>query len=234
MIQSEKIDLVSAAIVKAQAEMPVINKGKTAEVKDRDGNLKYRYAYADISDVAAGAGPVLAKNELAVMQTPGFIETPTGLYDTLTTRVIHSSGQFIEETVLLQTYRGFTETAAPTGPTAQEFGSAVTYARRYGFAIVGVITDVDDDGAAASHRDSSEGKADKPPASASAPKSSNPDALTEAQFTTIMGLEDKRSIPQGLGQFVADVLGRTDVTFENLTKAEASKVISAGLKQPKL
>jgi hypothetical protein len=87
----------------------------------------------------------LAKHGLAVTQgisfQQGFSDAAAVLHDTLTTSLIHKSGQWIESEMPLHLPK--------QDPQGQ--GSAVTYARRYAYmAILGLVADDDDDGNAAS------------------------------------------------------------------------------------
>ena len=88
----------------------------------------------------AAVGP-LARNGLAVVQAPGLVDGTV----TLTTRLIHSSGQWMECVMA----------AASKNMGPQAIGSTVTYLRRGGLAaMVGVVSsdDVDDDGEGAEGR----------------------------------------------------------------------------------
>jgi hypothetical protein len=87
---------------------------------------------------------VLSKHGLAVSQ---FIEVGSAddgsVFDALRTYLIHESGQFITHVMRLHLPK--------SDPQGQ--GSAVTYARRYSYmAVLGLVSDVDDDGNAASPR----------------------------------------------------------------------------------
>jgi len=87
----------------------------------------------------------LAKHGLAVTQgisfQQGFSDNANVLHDTLTTTLIHKSGQWIQSEMPLHLPK--------QDPQGQ--GSAVTYARRYAYmAILGLVADDDDDGNAAS------------------------------------------------------------------------------------
>jgi hypothetical protein len=128
MDRSESIDALAAALTAAQGEFEAVAKG--AE------NPFFKSKYADLPSVVRAATPVLAKNQLAVTQLLG-LEDGT---DTLTTVLTHSSGQFIAGTQRLLLVK-----ADPQGQ-----GSAITYARRYGYmAVLGLVADEDDDGNAA-------------------------------------------------------------------------------------
>jgi ERF superfamily len=128
-MQSEQLNELAAALNKAQAEFSAIPKGSV--------NPFFKSNYAALPDVVAVATPVLTKHGLSVSQ---FIDHD-GTHDTLTTYLLHASGQFIAQSMRLYLVKD--------DPQGQ--GSAVTYARRYSFmAVLGLVADNDDDGNAAS------------------------------------------------------------------------------------
>ena len=129
MQTSDKIDALAGALAKAQGELKNIEKGKI--------NPHFKSRYADIADGLEVIRPVLSKHALSVVQVTS-VNPDTGVF-ILFTRLLHSSGQWIESSYPL-----------PTGK-AQEQGSAITYARRYSlFSLIGTAgTDEDDDGNAA-------------------------------------------------------------------------------------
>lgn len=117
-----------AALVKAQAEFPVVGKMRTANAG------KFSYDYADLADVLKSIVPILTKHELAVIQKPSMTDDGFGLQ----TLIIHATGQSID---------GFYPLPNPTTTKSQDMGSAITYARRYSLtAMCGVVLDDDDDG----------------------------------------------------------------------------------------
>ena len=137
MIRSTEISELALALVEAQAEFSAVPKGST--------NPFFKSKYAALPDVVASASPVLAKHGLAVTQgisfQQGFSDNANVLHDTLTTTLIHKSGQWIESEMPLHLPK--------QDPQGQ--GSAVTYARRYAYmAILGLVADDDDDGNSAS------------------------------------------------------------------------------------
>jgi hypothetical protein len=129
MRTSEEIGSLAEALSKAQGELKNIEKGKV--------NPHFKSRYADIADGLEVIRPILSKHGLSVVQVTS-VNHDTGMF-CLITRLMHSSGQWIESSYPL-----------PTGK-AQEQGSAITYARRYSlFSLVGTAgTDEDDDGNAA-------------------------------------------------------------------------------------
>lgn len=131
-----KTDL-AAALVEFQAEAPTINKGRTALIPTKNGG-SYSYKYADLSDIWESIRPALKANGLAVTQS---LTGGSGGYMGITTTVWHKSGQNISDTVEM----------AIQGRSPQEVGSQVTYFKRYALsALLGLSTEDDDDGAAAS------------------------------------------------------------------------------------
>jgi hypothetical protein len=130
---SPQIGELAAALAKAQGEMTVAyNDGK---------NPHFRSTYATLASIHQAAVGPLARNGLAVVQAPGLVDGTV----TLTTRLIHSSGQWMECQMA----------AASKNMGPQAIGSTVTYLRRGGLAaMVGVVSsdDVDDDGEGAEGR----------------------------------------------------------------------------------
>lgn len=131
MKTSDQINELAAALSKAQGELKNIEKGKI--------NPHLKSKYADIADGLEVIRPVLAKHNLSVIQATD-VNPDTGVF-TLHTRLMHSSGQWIESTYPLMTGK------------PQEQGSAITYARRYSlFSLIGTAgTNEDDDGHAANN-----------------------------------------------------------------------------------
>jgi len=135
-MQSEEINLLTAALIKAQGKFPVIRKANTADIPTKSGGT-FSYSYADIGDINDAVNPVLRECGLVVSQAPSI--APDGS-PALTTRLLHESGQFISEQMSLQT----------EGGGAQAQGSGITYARRYAkAAILDLVIEGDDDGRAA-------------------------------------------------------------------------------------
>ena len=118
---------VYAALAAAQAEM-----GKA--LKD-SSNPAFKSKYADLASVMDACMPALGKHGIAVFQ-PTF-DDETGRY--VKTVFAHVSGEMIECRVPLIVNKN----------DMQGYGSAVTYARRYGLMGMAGIAPEDDDGNAA-------------------------------------------------------------------------------------
>ncbi len=130
MKTSEQIDAIATAIVSAQAEIEAAPKDKV--------NPHFKSRYADLSSVWDACKKALGKYSIAVIQCPS---TTPERYLRMTTRLLHKSGQWIENELDLK----------PMKDDPQAMGSAITYARRYALSsMLGVVSDEDDDGNAAS------------------------------------------------------------------------------------
>jgi hypothetical protein len=207
---SESVAKLSAALVTAQAEMP----GAPKSAKGQVGN-QTRY-YADMAAVVEAARPVLAKHELAYTQFPsGF----AGGCVTVTTRLLHTSGEWMEA-----------ELDMPTGGSgAQAVGSAITYAKRYALmAVLGMPTE-DDDGSAATAASKPAARKSAPPAAPPAvAEPDDPNKISAAQTKKMMASFNDiglRSREDRLA-FIA-ATARAVGSSQDLTHAEASDVIDA-------
>lgn len=130
MKTSENIEHISAALVAMQAD------ARHANFDSK--NPHYKSKYASLAEVIDTVRPVLAKHGLAVLQLPGF---RPDVGHVMVTRVVHASGQWIEEEMKLN----------PTKEDPQGLGSSITYARRYSLPGVCLIaSEEDDDGNEAS------------------------------------------------------------------------------------
>lgn len=129
MSEVEETDTISLlkALTKFQSELGQLKKEKVAK------GQKFSYNYASLGDVIEHCRKGLAKNKLAFVQ---IIEsTEVGI--ALVTRLYHESGGCIESYYPLPD---------PRESKPQDFGSQLTYARRYSLtALLGVEGEHDDD-----------------------------------------------------------------------------------------
>ena len=129
MNTSEQINELAAALATAQGSI------SAAKYDGTNPHLKNRYT--TLSAVWDAIRKPLSDNGLAVVQVVDM--DSDGMI--LSTRLMHSSGQYIEAVypVTAGEARGISG--------AQAIGSALTYARRYSLtALIGVVSDDDDDG----------------------------------------------------------------------------------------
>jgi hypothetical protein len=130
---------LNKALSQLQGELPQIKKTKTAKIKYQDkagGWNSHEYSYADLGDVVADVGPLLAKHGLAFHCAPTI--NPADRREMLLLwSLLHESGE---------------EKSGewPLGPVSQKpqsLGSAITYGRRYCFtAATNIVLEDDDDG----------------------------------------------------------------------------------------
>ena len=126
-----------AALAKAQGAMTVADKDHKVGFDTKSGP-SVKYSYATLAGVWESCRKPLSENGLAVIQ---LVQSVTGNAVTVNSILGHASGQSISSVLTLPVIGG----------TAQAVGSAITYARRYALmALVGIVTDEDDDGQAAS------------------------------------------------------------------------------------
>lgn len=130
MQKSESIKELGTALAKAQAQVKPALKSET--------NPFHKSRYADFGDVLDACEDALTGNGLAIIQAPLVMEGGAGVE----TLLIHTSGQWISEVLLLPM----------TKRDAQGAGSCITYARRYALEGFMRIKREDDDGNAASGR----------------------------------------------------------------------------------
>lgn len=108
--------------------------GKMKPVIFDSSNPYYKSKYASLSALVSCAAPILSENGLSVTQ----ILEEDGTVETL---LLHKSGQWLSSRLKLN----------PVKSDPQGVGSAITYTRRYSYAaILGLVSDEDDDGNAAS------------------------------------------------------------------------------------
>lgn len=125
MKTSDTLDKLAPALLKAQ-------KAIKCAIKDSI-NPHFKNRYADVSAVIEAVKDPLNNNGIVFLQTPSPSEGNT---ISLSTRLIHESGEWIEDTA----------TCPLPKNDPQGFGSALTYLRRYSLgAILGVPSE-DDDG----------------------------------------------------------------------------------------
>lgn len=131
LFRSETVDVLYGALAKAQGQMKTPQKKKKAKVQMRaeKGGGTFEYSYADLADIMEAITPALSANSLCLIQRIDAEKCQ------LVTILGHASGQWISCSYDL-----------PRGLPAQQFGSALTYARRYSVcALLGVVAEDDDD-----------------------------------------------------------------------------------------
>lgn len=126
---------LAEALSKAQFQITVPKKDRNVDFTDKNGR-RVKYSYADLANVIDCYKKALSENGLSVSHVIGFKNELFGL----TTILLHSSGETIESWYPLP--NPVSQSIKP-----QEFGSALTYARRYSVSsLLGIASEEDDDG----------------------------------------------------------------------------------------
>lgn len=119
-----------SALAKAQGAFPTIETTREVEYSSR------KFRYAELGEILAKTRPVLAANELCLLQCVHGI----GDRRILTTKLAHSSGACLSLHIEL-----------PECENPQKLGSALTYLKRYSLSgLLAVASEDDDDGNVAS------------------------------------------------------------------------------------
>lgn len=141
-MEFKTVPALAEALAKAQGEIKAPLKKCKVDFVNTKGQ-RVCYSYADLADVIEAIRIPLSKNGLSILHQVSFNENGYGL----TTTLLHATGEFVSTWYPLPD---------PTQLKPQEFGSSLTYARRYSVTLVtGVASDEDDD--------ASEAVAPKPP-----------------------------------------------------------------------
>jgi len=130
MKTSQDINEIAAALAAAQGEMTGAKKGAD--------NPFFKSRYSDLASVVEAISKPFSTHGLSYFQSVA--TTETGMIS-VSTRIMHKSGQWIESDPLLM---------PPVKNDPQAFGSAVTYGKRYSLQAAAGVPSVDDDGNAAS------------------------------------------------------------------------------------
>ena len=217
---SAEIGELASALASAQAELsPAAKNAQNPHLKNR---------YADIAAVYEAIRETLPKHGLSVSQ----IIMPHESKARVRTLLMHKSGQWLASECLMPLDRN-------GGP--QGMGSAITYARRYSLsAIVGVVSEDDDDAEAAQPRRQQQAQPQQrrepaqprrpEPVRQASPKQQGDgqvDMITDAQVKMMMTLFNKcgLTVREVRLERVREIVGRNVTTCSELTKNEASTII---------
>lgn len=128
-MRSEQINELATALAKAQGQMKPASFDKV--------NPHFKSKFASLASCWESVREPLRGNGLSLTQAPVQRLSEMVLVSTL----MHSSGQWVSCEMPL------------TGATPQQLGSALSYARRYSMsALLGIVSDDDDDGEATADR----------------------------------------------------------------------------------
>ena len=127
MKTSDSIIDITKAIGQFQKECPTMK-------KDAKG---YGYNYTTLDTIIETVKPLLLKHGIVFMQSVGANE----FGHNLTTRMVHISGEWIEDTMVMPKM-----SESKQMNVAQAMGATITYCKRYALsAMLGIATDEDTD-----------------------------------------------------------------------------------------
>jgi hypothetical protein len=138
--RSPEIDKLISALAKAQGAISAPERNKTVKVTPRSGGASYSFKYATLNGIIEAIRKPFSDNGLwftQVLTFQGPDKSHQGYY-WVTTTIWHESGQYIRSEVPL---------IVNDVNNNQQFGSALTYMKRYALsAICGIAAEEDDDG----------------------------------------------------------------------------------------
>lgn len=169
---------ISEALAKAQGEFGAVTRDKTVSVTMRSGG-KYTFSYAPLESILHAVKPALSKNGLSLTQAMVVSDGK----DFVETTLRHSSGQTISNRIPL-----FVKEEGP-----QAYGSALTYARRYGVTLLLCISADDDDDGNAAEGNSTETKS-KPTMDQKLATASTAAKLLASNFQAALKMQNDRKI----------------------------------------
>lgn len=183
MKKSDSLSKLAPAFLAAQKKVDhAIKNAQNPHLKNK---------YADLAQVIDTVIPVFNTEGISILQFPGFCDGRA----TLTTVVLHESGEYIEGTA--ETPLG------KQGP--QELGGGLTYLARYSLARIGGIAQEDDDGETAQGRGKAAKEKTKEPASTpqdvretakAAAQDVNPGLMKKALLDELKALEGTTPTPE--------------------------------------
>lgn len=205
MNRSESISKLSASLIKFNSEVTKVSKDAA--------NPFHKSTYASLDNIIDAVRPILAKNDLNIMQFP----SSDGANIVLKTMLIHSSGEYIESEPLV---------LKPVKNDPQGMGSALTYARRYSLnAFLNLNTGDDDDANAASGKQNKQQQ--QPPQQQN---NNQPKKASDAQIKKLNTIITNLCKYGGTPEIVRNALKeKKDIgpfeSMKDLTVGQASKAI---------
>lgn len=130
---SPSILKIAPALLKAQKEM--------SDAKKDTKNPFFKSSYADLNSIREAVTPALHANGISILQLNTHVESVhvggSGMIPVVRTMLLHESGEYIYSD---------TEIVCKDKTNAQQHGSSLSYARRYGLSSLLSVGAVDDDG----------------------------------------------------------------------------------------
>lgn len=195
---SDSIAKISAALIKAQQEIKVA-------VFDAS-NPHFKSRYASLGSVVEACKEALNKNKIVFMQG-AHSDKDLPKMVSVSTRLIHESGEYIEDTISVPYAQD----------TPQAYGSSLTYARRYGLsALLGIVSDEDDDGNSGSEA----------PRAIEPPKPRKPSKLEKQKILSNLAIKAGVKDANDFSQLVKSLIGKEIAKSSDLSEQELDTLIS--------
>ena len=193
---SESINKIASALIKAQQEIKIA-------VFDAS-NPHFKSRYASLGSVVEACKEALNKNKIVFLQG-SHADKDLPKMVCVTTRLIHESGEFIEDTIAVPYVQD----------TPQALGSSLTYARRYGLsALLGIVSDEDDDG--------NVGSVSAPPEQ---PKPRKPSKLEKQKILSNLAIKAGVKDATGFTNMVKALIGKDVAKSSDLSESEIDTLI---------
>lgn len=203
---SEQLDEINAALAAFHQKDVTVTK---------DGTGNFNNTFASLAANINAADKPAAECGLSVVQLMTYLDSQHGIFDTLTTRINHSSGQWMEGVQIMHLPK--------EDPQGQ--GSAMTYGRRYNYQGAYGLAAEDDDAQSASD---SIGERGSTAAGRTPPRGSR----SSGQNKNNAGLIRKIASDNGLDAawlraFTNEIVGREVEKLDDLTETEDAVVLNA-------
>lgn len=135
MKTSESITEISKALSLAWGTMENPKHNKKVKVRMKNGG-QYEFEYTDLGGIIDSVKPHFKENGISIMQSAGTENVEGRLYVNVSTKLIHSSGEWMQSKPLIM----------PASNSIQDMGGQITYLKRYSLsAMLGISTEEDDD-----------------------------------------------------------------------------------------
>lgn len=141
-METSEHNSLAAALAVAQGEFEPIRRDKSVTVTMKAGG-KYSFSYAPLESILRAVTPALSKHGLSLTQATTALESGKEFVETT---LRHANGETLKNVIPI-----FVRDDGP-----QAYGSALTYARRYGVTLLLCISADDDDDANAAEGHSAE------------------------------------------------------------------------------
>lgn len=196
---SESITKITQALLKVQKQIKFA-------VIDTD-NPYYKSRYASLGSVVDACKEALNNNGIVFIQGASSNKDLPKMV-CVTTRLLHESGEYIEDTIGVPYVQD----------TPQAYGSSLTYARRYALsALLGIVSDEDDDGNAGS---------DLEPRTPQKPQAKKPTKIDLQKTLSNLAIKAGCKTAEDFGTLISGIIKRDVKKSTELTEEELKNSIS--------